>query len=119
MHYFMSKKGIIKNCNLLTPVTKEGTELSFVIGENNELCKIIVNKYKKQENDDKWSLGSIPQCGPFAHFRMDWTLIKLGENETLTSNITKYNEHIDPEVKLKLTNEKKNYICHHRKSAEK
>jgi hypothetical protein len=107
MHNFMSKENIIKDCNISTPISKEGCELSFNICGKNQLCKIKVNKYKNQENDDKWTMGTIPLCGPFAHSQINWTLIKLGENETLMSNISKYNEHIDPDIKKQLSEEKK------------
>ena len=107
MHTYMNKQGIIKNCNISTPILKEGCELSFIICGKNQLCKIKVNKYRNQENDDKWTLGTIPLCGPFAHSQINWTLIKLGENETLMSNISKYIEHIDPNSKKKLSEEKK------------
>ena len=106
MHTLMSQQGIIKNCNILTPITKEGCELSFTVCGKNKFCKMRVNKYKKEENNDKWTLGTIPLCGPFEHSQINWTLVRLGDNETLMSNISKYIEHINPDIKKKISEEK-------------
>ena len=105
-HCLMEKQGIIKDCCMKKPITKEGCELSFILCEKNKLCKMKVNKYKNDENNNKWKLGTIPLCGPFAHSENYWTLIKLNDNETLVSNTTKYSEHIEPDQIKKLSEEK-------------
>ena len=51
-------------------------------------------------------MGSLPLCGPFAHSENYWTLIKLGDNETLVSNTSKYIEQNSPEITKKLSEEK-------------
>ena len=107
-HCIMCKQGIIKNLSLSSPVNKEGCELSFIISSKNKLCRLKVNKYKNDEKNNKWVLGIIPLLGPFAHSENNWTLVKLGENETLVTNTSKYIEHIDPEIIKKLSNEKIN-----------
>ena len=105
-HCLMSQQGLIKNLSIQVPVNKEGCEISFIISSSNRLCKLKVNKYKNKEKDNKWILGIIPLFGPFEHIENNWTLIKLGENETLVTNTSKYVEHIDSEIIKKLTNEK-------------
>ena len=65
-----------------------------------------MNKYKNKKNNHKWTLGTMPICGPFAHSENYWTIIKLDENETMVSNTSKYSEHIEPDLIKKLTEEK-------------
>ncbi len=105
-HVLMSKEKVITNCSIMTPVTKEGIEISFFVPEKKKFCKLKINKYKKDEKNNKWILGSLPLCGPFAHSENYWTLIKLGDNETLVSNTSKYIEQNSPEITKKLSEEK-------------
>ena len=106
-HFLLEKGGIIKNCSLKTPITKEGIELSFTVPNTNKFCRLKINKYKKDEKNSKWVLGNMPLCGPFAHSENYWTLIKLGDNETLVSNTSKYIEHLNSDINKKLSEEKK------------
>ena len=106
-HCIMSKLGMIKDCNMLDSITGEGVELSFRIVSKNKICRLKVNKYKKNEKNNKWVLKTIPLSGPFSHSEMSWTLVKLGDNETLVSNTSKYKEPIDRDLRIKLTKEKK------------
>ena len=105
-HNIMEHQGIIKNCHMNTDTLKLGSEISFIVCEKNKLCCLKVNKYKNDENNNKWTLGTTPLCGPFAHSENYWTLVKLNDNETLVSNTTKYSEHIEPELIKELSNEK-------------
>ena len=109
-HFLMCKKGVIQNCGTESPITKVGSEISFYYNCNNKkkLCRLKVNRLKKEENCNKWEIGYLPLEGPFQHTENFWTLIKLGENETLVGNTSKYSEHIDPETVKKLTEEKVN-----------
>lgn len=107
-HCLMSQQGVITNCSMQTPITKEGSEISFFVPTKNRFCRLKVNKYKNDEKNQKWVLGSLPLCGPFAHSENYWTLVKLGENETLITNTSKYIEHIDSEIIKKLSEEKIN-----------
>ena len=106
-HVLMSQEGIIANCSILTPITKVGMELSFTLPSKNISCLLKINKFKKDEKNAKWVLGLLPLIGPFEHSENYWTLVKLGGNETLVSNISKYIEHIEPDITKKLTHEKK------------
>ena len=106
-HCLSEKEGIIKNCSIKTPITKEGIEISFIVPNKNKFCRLKINKYKKDEKNNKWVLGNMPLCGPFAHSENYWTLIKLGDNETLVSNTSKYIEHLDSDINKKLSEEKK------------
>ena len=94
-HCLMSQQGLITNCSMQTPIVKEGSEISFFVPAKNKFCRLKVNKFKNDEKNKKWVLGSLPLCGPFAHSENYWTLVKLGENETLITNTSKYIEHID------------------------
>jgi hypothetical protein len=107
-HCLMSQQGIITNCNIQTPIVKEGTEISFFVPAKNKLCRLKINKFKNDAKNKKWVLGSLPLCGPFAHSENYWTLVQLGENETLATNTSKYIEHIDSEIIKKLSDEKIN-----------
>ena len=106
-HCLVEKEGIIKNCSMKIPITKEGIELSFIVPNKNKFCRLKINKYKKDEKNNKWVLGNMPLCGPFAHSENYWTLIKLGDNETLVSNTSKYIEHLNSDINKKLSEEKK------------
>ena len=105
-HILMTKEGIITNCSMMTPITKQGIEFSFNVPSKNIFCRLRVNKYKKDEKNDKWVMGNLPLFGPFAHSENYWTLVRLGDNETLVSNTSKYIEHIDPDTSKKLSEEK-------------
>ena len=107
-HFLMCKKGVIKNCSMDAPINKAGSEFSFYVNCNNKkkLCRLKVNKYKKDEVCNKWEVGYSPLEGPFQHSENFWTLIRLKDNETLVGNTTKYSEHIEPEVLQNLTEEK-------------
>ena len=105
-HILMTKEGIITNCSMMTPITKQGIEFSFNVPSKNIFCRLRVNKYKKDEKNDKWVMGHLPLFGPFAHSENYWTLVRLGDNETLVSNTSKYIEHIDPDTSKKLSEEK-------------
>ena len=107
-HCLMSQQGLITNCSMQTPIVKEGSEISFFVPAKNKFCRLKVNKFKNDEKNKKWVLGSLPLCGPFAHSENYWTLVKLGENETLITNTSKYIEHIDSEIIKKLSEEKIN-----------
>ena len=91
----MCKKGMIKNCSMDAPINKAGSEFSFYVNCNNKkkLCRLKVNKYKKDEQCNKWEVGYLPLEGPFQHSENFWTLIRLKDNETLVGNTTKYSEH--------------------------
>ena len=106
-HFLLEKEGIIKNCSMKTPITKEGIELSFTVPNKNKFCRLKINKYKKDEKNSKWVLGNLPLCGPFSHSENYWTLIELGDNETLLGNTSKYIEHLDSDINKKLSEEKK------------
>lgn len=107
-HCLMTQQGQIKNCSMQTPVTKVGNEVSFFVPKKNKFCRLKVNKFKNEEKNQKWVLSTIPLCGPFSHSENYWTLVKLGDNETLVTNTSKYIEHIDPEIIKKLSKEKIN-----------
>ena len=109
-HFLMCKKGVIKNCNKDAPITEAGSEISFYVNCNNKkkLCRLKVNKLKKDEKSNKWVIGYCPLEGPFQHSENFWTLIRLNENETLVGNTSRYKEHIEPEVLQKLSEEKIN-----------
>ena len=110
IHCLMNNEGMINDCSLKTPITKAGGELSFFVNSHckKKLCKLNVNKYKKDEKCNKWVIGYLPKKGPFEHSENYWTLIKLQENETLVTNTTKYSDHIEPEILQKLSEEKIN-----------
>ena len=105
-HILMTQQGVIKDCCMKTPIIAVGSEISFTVCENNKKCRLKVSKYKKDEKNDKWTIGITPLCGPFSHIENTWTLIKIGDNETLVTNTTKHGEHIEPELMKKLSDEK-------------
>ena len=109
-HCLMNKEGMIKDCSMQAPITKAGGELSFFVNCNckKKLCKLNVNKFKKDDESNKWVLGYMPKEGPFEHSEYYWTLIRLDENKTLVTNTTKYSEHIEPEILKTLSEEKIN-----------
>ena len=109
-HFLLCKKGVIKNCSTESPITEVGSEISFYYNCNNKkiLCRLKVNRLKKEKNCNKWEIGYSPLEGPFEHTENFWTLIRLSDNETLVGNTSKYSDHIDPEMIKKLTEEKVN-----------
>ena len=110
IHCLMNQQGMIKDCSLQKPITKAGGELTFCVNSKckKKLCKLNVNKFKKDEESNKWVLGYLPKQGPFEYSENFWTLIRLEENQTLVTNTTKYSEHIEPEILQKLSEEKIN-----------
>ena len=105
-HIKMFEAGAIKNLSDFSPL-KEGSEIKFNMCEENKPFNLQITKIKCDENNDKWILGTKPISGPFEHFLQEWILIKLGENQVLLANNSKYNEHISPEMFKKISEQKK------------
>ena len=105
-HIKMFEAGAIKNLSDFSPL-KEGSEIKFNMCEDNKFFNLQITKIKCDENNDKWILGTKPISGPFEHFLQEWILIKLGENQVLLANNSKYNEHISPEMFKKISEQKK------------
>ena len=108
IHCFMNKNGIIKECTKQVPIKEKGEEFSFFLGQKckKKLCKLNVNKFQKNPDSNKWVMGYLPLEGPFQHSENYWTLIKLGDNQTMVGNTTIYSEHVSPEDLKKLTETK-------------
>ena len=108
IHCLMNKQGMIKDCSMKAPITKAGGEISFFVKCKckEKLCKLNVNKFKKDEECNKWVFGYLPKEGPFEYSENFWTLLKLDKDETLVTNTTKYTEHIEPDILRKLSEEK-------------
>ena len=51
-------------------------------------------------------MGYLPIEGPFQHSENFWTLIKLGDNQTMVGNTTVYSEPVSPEALKKLSESK-------------
>ena len=105
-HIKMFEAGAIKNLSDFSPL-KEGSEIKFNMCEDNKFFNLQITKIKCDEKNDKWILGTKPISGPFEHFLQEWILIKLGENQVLLANNSKYNEHISPEMFKKISEQKK------------
>ena len=52
-------------------------------------------------------MGYAPIQGPFQHSENYWTLIKLGDNQTMVGNTNIYPNPIKPEDSIKLSETKK------------
>ena len=108
-HCYMNKNGMINECNKNAPIKKKGEEFSFYVGQKCEknLCKLNVNKFKNNPDCNKWVMGYAPIKGPFQHSENYWTLIKLGDNQTMVGNTNIYPNPIKPEDSIKLSETKK------------
>jgi len=108
IHCYMKNQGTIKQCSKEVPIEKKGEEFSFFMGDKcnceKKLCKLNVNKFKKDPHCNKWVMGYLPVQGPFEHSENYWTLIKLGDNQTMVGNTTIYSDHVTPEDLKDLTN---------------
>ena len=109
IHCFMSKNAMINGCTKNVPIKKKGEEFSFYVGQKCEknLCKLNVNKFKNDPNCNKWVMGYAPIQGPFQHSENYWTLIKLGDNQTMVGNTNIYSNPISPEDFRKASETKK------------
>ena len=109
IHCYMNKHGMIKQCTKQVPIKEKGEEFSFILGQkcNKTLCKLNVNKFKKDPDSNKWVMGYLPIKGPFQHSENYWTLIKINDNQTMVGNTTVYSTHVAPEDLQKLTETKK------------
>lgn len=109
IHCYMNKKGMIKECTKNCPIKEKGEEFSFFLEKKckKKLCTLNVNKFKNDPDSNKWTMGYLPLEGPFQHSENFWTLIKLGNNQTMVSNTTVYSEQVTPEDLIKLSDTKK------------
>ena len=105
-HLIMSELGEIKNCNIHKSINEEST-LTFNMCEDNQFCKMKINKVKCDNNSEKWNISIMPLKGPFEHYLQQFIFIRIDENKTLLLNNTKYRESISPETFKKITKEKK------------
>ena len=108
IHCYMNKEGVINECTKNEPIKDKGEEFSFFLGQkcNQKLCKLKFNKFKKDPDCNKWEMGYLPIKGPFQHSENFWTLIKLGDNQTMVGNTTVYCEPVSPEDLKKLSESK-------------
>ena len=105
-HLIMSELGEIKNCNIHKSINEEST-LTFNMCEDNQFCKMKINKVKCDNYSEKWNISIMPLKGPFEHYLQQFIFIRIDENKTLLLNNTKYRESISPETFKKITKEKK------------
>ena len=110
MHLNLVHSGEFENCNLKTEILKENTLISFYAKKLKANVKVKINKLKHDKNNNKWSIKAESVEGPFLHTDIEWTLIKLGENETLIGCLSKYSKALNSEDRKKIKEGKNSTI---------
>ena len=104
--YFFIEKGDLKSINRSGDKNYEGEIINFILPNGKEI-KIKFDKVKMDKDDIKWIISYMPLDISYSDYLVEWSVIKVKENQTLLIIHNIYYEQIEPSVFIKLTEEKK------------
>jgi hypothetical protein len=108
LNEIMKERGVISSIVREGEKNKEGEVISLILLEDQREIKIKINEIKVDENDFKWKISYMPLDFFYKDYLVEWNIIKIKNNQTLVAINNLYYEQIEPEIKKKLTDTKKN-----------
>ena len=81
----------------------------MLLNEQREI-KIKINEIKINENNLKWIISYMPLDYFYKDYLVEWTIIKITEDQTLVTVNNLYFEQIEPSIMKKLTKQKKMFF---------
>jgi len=109
IHEIMKEKGYISSLSRYGEKNKEGEVISTILLNEQTEIKLRLNKISLDENDVKWYISYMPLDISYKDYLLEFTIIKVSDNQTLLGVNNIYYEQIEPFVMRKLT-EKKKYL---------
>ena len=103
----MKERGYISSIIRNGEQGKEGTVASLILLNDQREIKIKVNKVDVNENNIKWTISYMPLDYFYKDYLVEWTLVKVKENQTLVIINNLYYEQIEPSIVKSLTEQKK------------
>ena len=104
----MKERGYISSIIRNGELGKEGTVTSLILLKDQRQIKIKLNKVDVNENNIKWTINHMPLDYFYKDYLVEWTLVKVKENQTLVIINNLYYEQIEPSIVKSLTEQKKN-----------
>ncbi len=108
MNEIMKERGFISNLTREGEKNKEGEIISLMLLNEQREIKIKINEIKINENNLKWIISYMPLDYFYKDYLVEWTIIKITEDQTLVTVNNLYFEQIEPSIMKKLTEQKKN-----------
>ena len=103
----MKERGILSSEIRVGEKNKEGEIISLILLEEQREIKVKIHEINIDENNYKWKISYMPLDYFYKDYLVEWTIIKLNENQTLLIINNLYYEQIEPAIKKKLTESKK------------
>ena len=104
----MKERGIISSIIREGEKNKEGEVISLILLEEQREIKIKIHEINIDENNYKWKISYMPLDNFYKDYLVELIIIKLNENQTFLIINNLYYEQIEPSIKKKLTELKKN-----------
>ena len=108
MSDIMKERGYISSIIREGGKNKEGEIISLILLDEQREIKIKVNEIKINEKDLKWIISYMPLDFFFKDYLVEWTIIKINDNQTLVSVNNLYFEQIEASIIKKISGQKKN-----------
>ena len=102
------ERGVLTSVKRFGEKNKEGEITIVTLKDGNEV-KIKKDKIEMDKDDYKWSFSYMPLDISYLDYLVEWTIIKVKDNQTLLIINNIYYEQIEPSVIKQLT-DKKNRI---------
>ena len=104
----MKERGIISSAIRDGQKNKEGEIISLILLKEQKEIKIKINEISVDEKEPKWLFSYMPLDFFYKDYLVEWTIIKIDENKTMVAINNLYYEQIEPLIKKKLTEIKRN-----------
>ena len=104
----MKERGIISSAIRNGKKNKEGEIISLILLKEQKEIKIKINEISVDEKESKWLISYMPLDFFYKDYLVEWTIIKIDENKTMVAINNLYYEQIEPLIKKKLTETKRN-----------
>ena len=108
MNDIMKERGYISSITREGEKNKEGEIISLILLDEQREIKIKVKENKINEQNLKWIISYMPLDYFYKDYLVEWTIIKVNDNQTLVTVNNLYFEQIEPSIMKKLTEQKKN-----------
>ncbi len=107
MSDIMKERGYLSSIVREGEKNKEGEIISLILLDEQREIKIKVNEIKTNEKDLKWIISYMPLDFFYKDYLVEWTIIKINDNQTLVSVNNLYFEQIEAFIMKNLSEQKK------------
>jgi hypothetical protein len=108
LNEILKEKGyIISSITRYGEKNKEGEIISTILLNEQREIKVRLNKISIDEKDIKWNINYMPLDISYQDYLLEFSIIKVSDNQTLLGINNIYYEQIEPSVMKRLTEKKK------------